>query len=225
MVAIRGPGWGLAPCLVDLIEECDELAPNRSTISDGSVGDLSHQARTSDHNPDDGWVCAVDVTDDKANGCDADLLARHIVARRDPRVKYVIWNGTIAKSFTDSAGHKAWTPYPYTGTNAHEKHTHVSVHNTAAARNDLTAWWPQTEPAPPAAPVEDDDMRQIVKGDGTGVSKAVAARWYITDGLTARHVNDREEAGVLVFAGLAKWDDGEAFVWPQAVVNDLVKVT
>lgn len=37
MVAIRGPGWGLAPCLVDLIAECDELAPNRSTISDGSM--------------------------------------------------------------------------------------------------------------------------------------------------------------------------------------------
>lgn len=163
MVAVRGPGWGLAPCLVDLIHECDELAPNRSTISDGSVGDSAHAARTSDHNPEDGWVCAVDVTDDKAGGCDADLLARHLVASRDPRVKYLIWNGTIVKSYVDSAGHPAWQPYPYTGTNAHEKHTHISVHNTAAARNDLSPWWPQDEP--PAVTPEEIDML-IVKATG-----------------------------------------------------------
>lgn len=147
MVAISGTGWRLAPCLVDLIKQCDDLFPNRSTASDGSIGDAAHASRASDHNPADGWVCAVDVTDDKANGCDADLLAQHIVASRDPRVKYVIWNRTIAKSYA-SNGVPAWQPYPYTGTNAHDKHTHVSVHNTAAARNDLSAWWP----------IEEDDM-------------------------------------------------------------------
>ena len=149
MVAIRGAGWGLAPCLVNLVEECDEIAPNRSTVSDGSIGDPAHAARVSDHNPDDGWVCAVDITDDKANGCDADLLARHIVARQDPRVKYVIWNNTIA-------GPPTWTPRPYTGINPHTTHTHVSVHNTAEARNDLDPWWPQLEPAPPTPPPEDE---------------------------------------------------------------------
>lgn len=164
MVALSGTGWRLAPCLVRLIEECDDLFPNRSTVSDGSIGDLSHQVRTSDHNPDDGWVCAVDVTDDKADGCDADLLARHIVASRDPRVKYVIWNGTIVKSYVDPAGHRAWEPYPYTGTNPHDKHTHISVHNTSAARNDLSPWWPQNEPAP-VTPSEDDDML-IIKASG-----------------------------------------------------------
>lgn len=141
MVALSGTGWRLAPSLVALIDECDQRASDRSTASDGSIGDTAHAARDSDHNPADGWVTAVDVTDDKAGGCDADALAHLIVARRDPRVKYVIWNRTIAKSYVDGKGTPAWQPQPYTGLNAHEKHTHVSVHNTAAARNDTGPWW------------------------------------------------------------------------------------
>jgi len=156
MVAVSGSGWRLAPCLDALICEADKLYPNRSTVSDGSIGDQAHATRASDHNPDDGWVCAVDVTDDKANGCDADLLAQHIVASRDPRVKYVIWNRTIAKSYANR-GLAAWTPQPYTGTNAHEKHTHVSVHNTATARNDTSAWWPQEDDMP----LSDADLDKI----------------------------------------------------------------
>ena len=147
MVALSGRGWKLAPCLVALIKECDRLYPSRSIASDGSIGDPAHASRASDHNPSDGWVCAVDITDDKAHGCDADHLAQHLVASRDPRVKYVIWNRTIVKSYA-SGGHPAWTPYPYTGTNAHDKHTHISVHNTAGSRDDLRPWWG----------VEEDDM-------------------------------------------------------------------
>lgn len=157
MVATSGTGWKLAPCLVALIEECDRLFPDRTRISDGSIGDQAHASRTSDHNPADGWVCAVDVTDDKADGCDADLLAQHLVASRDPRVKYVIWNRTIAKSYA-SGGVPAWQPHPYTGVNAHEKHTHVSVHNTAAARGDLSAWWPYEEDD---MPLSDADLLKV----------------------------------------------------------------
>lgn len=149
MVALSGTGWRLAPCLVALVEETDRLAPNRSTLSDGSIGDPAHAARTSDHNPAGGFVCAVDITDDKDGGCDADLLARHLVASRDPRIKYVIWNRTIA-------GPPAWTPRIYDGVNAHEKHTHVSVHNTAVARADKSPWWPQSQPTP--NPPETDAM-------------------------------------------------------------------
>lgn len=154
MVAVSGSGWKLAPCLVALINECDRLFPQRSHASDGSVGDLSHQSRDSDHNPSDGWVCAVDVTDDKAHGCDADLLAQHLVASKDPRVKYVIWNRTIAKSYPNR-GLPAWTPQPYTGTNAHDKHTHISVHNTSAARDRVAPWWPTPDE-------EDDGMSEAL---------------------------------------------------------------
>lgn len=144
MVATSGAGWKLAPCLVALIDQADALFPNRSTASDGSIGDAAHAARESDHNPADGWVCAVDITDDKANGCDADLLAQHIVASRDPRVKYVIWNDTVVRSY-DKPGLSAWTPEEYLGTNPHVTHTHVSVHNTASALDDTSDWWPNRE--------------------------------------------------------------------------------
>lgn len=142
MVAISGNGWRLAPCLIALFQETDRLYPNRSTVSDGSIGDQAHASRASDHNPADGWVYAADVTDDKANGCDADLLAQHLVASRDPRVKYVIWNQTIAKSYP-SRGVPAWQPQPYTGANPHDKHTHISV--LADKRTDLRSWWPTQE--------------------------------------------------------------------------------
>lgn len=146
MVATGGSGWRLAPCLIALIRECDRLYPSRSIASDGSIGDQAHAGRgsASDHNPSNGWVCAVDVTDDKAHGCDADLLARHLVASRDPRIKYVIWNGTIVKSY-QSNGVPAWQPQPYTGINAHDRHTHVSVHNVPEARDDVRPWWPTRE--------------------------------------------------------------------------------
>ncbi len=152
MVALSGSGWKLAPSLIALIEETDRRSPRRRKTSDGSIGDQAHSARQSDHNPANGWVCAVDITDDKAGGCDADLLARHVVAARDPRVKYVIWNRTIVKSYS-SNGKPAWTPYPYTGSNPHDSHTHISVHNTLAGRDDRRAWWSATP-----SPQEDSDM-------------------------------------------------------------------
>jgi hypothetical protein len=145
MVATSGPGWQLAPCLAALVKETDRLFPHRSTASDGSIGDQAHASRASDHNPASGWVCAVDITDDKAHRCDADLLAQHLVASRDPRVKYVIWNGTIVKSYRDSKGVTAWQPQPYTGINAHEKHTHISVHNDPISRANTGPWWPQED--------------------------------------------------------------------------------
>jgi hypothetical protein len=71
--------------------------------------------------------------------------------------------------------------------------------------------------APAPQPPEDDDVRKIVKGDQSG-------EWWITDGILKRHVNDRTEAKGLAFNGLALLDNGEAFVWPQALVDDITVV-
>jgi hypothetical protein len=145
MVATSGSGWRLAPCLVELFEEADRRKPTRSRVSDGSIGDLAHSTRESDHNPADGWVTAGDLDDD---GDSADLgvrlLRQHLVASTDPRVKYLIHEGTIWKAY-ENRGLPAWTPQPYTGVNAHAKHLHVSVWNTAEARDDLSPWWPTDE--------------------------------------------------------------------------------
>lgn len=153
MVAISGSGWRLAPCLVELFEEADKRDPNRDRTSDGTIGDVAHSARTSDHNPDDGWVCAADIDDDddQANP-GVDLLRAHLVATQDPRVKYLIRNGTIWKAYANN-GLPAWTPQVYTGLNDHSHHLHISVWNTAEARNDLSPWWPAPQPQPAPLPI------------------------------------------------------------------------
>ena len=140
------PAWRLAPALVALRDEADELAPNRSRESDGTIGDPSHAARSSDHNPDrDGWVDALDLTHDPAGGFDAHAWADHIAARGDHRVSYLISRGRIHNPGRDKPGR--WRPYP--GANRHDKHLHVSVLD--AHRHDTRPWLTGT-PSPPPNP-------------------------------------------------------------------------
>lgn len=94
------------------------------------MGDLRHQALPSDHNDGN----AFDLTHDPANGCDAHRLVHELVARRDPRVKYVISNRQIWSTLLAAKG---WRPY--SGSNPHTKHAHVSI--TWAARGDTSPWW------------------------------------------------------------------------------------
>lgn len=159
MVATSGPGWLLAPCLKLMFDEADKRDPNRDRTSDGSIGDAAHAVRESDHNPADGWVCGADIDDDndQANP-GVDLLRAHLVATKDPRVKYLIRNGTIWKAY-ENRGLPPWTPQVYTGLNDHSHHLHISVWNTTEARNDLSPWWPKpTPPALPIAATEDEPM-------------------------------------------------------------------
>lgn len=134
MVALSGTSrtgpWRLARPGAVLVGQVDALHPGRTRASDGSIGDASHAARPSDHNPAPGpdsanWVTAVDITTvDDPNGTGAgprypwadDLVAAVI---RDQRVAYVIDSGRI---FTPGAG---WAPY--NGPDPHTNHVHVST--------------------------------------------------------------------------------------------------
>jgi hypothetical protein len=165
MVATSGSNWRLAPSLIAMWEEANRLAPRRSRAADGSIGDAAHSARLSDHNPADGWVCAVDLTHDPVDGWDAHARARMLVARHDHRIKYVISNGQIARSYNTSSV-AAWTWGPYTGANAHLSHAHFSVHNTTTARNDVSAWWPSTPNPDPITELED-----ILMADPRGAAR------------------------------------------------------
>lgn len=110
--------WKLSPALVTLRRQYNDLYPNRSKASDGTVGDLAHQKTPSDHNPDkNGIVKAFDLTHDPAHGVDCNKESEKVL--KDKRVNYVIWNRRIAY-FGGS-----WQPY--SGKNPHTKHMHISV--------------------------------------------------------------------------------------------------
>lgn len=133
-MAKNGRKWRLAEALVKLREQVNALAPRRSKASDGTIGDVAHAGRKSDHNPDArGIVCAIDITHDPAGGMDAGQLAETLRLRRDRRIKYVIFNKRIFSSAVS-----AWEWRPYTGANAHKKHVHISVMTDAV--NDALPW-------------------------------------------------------------------------------------
>jgi hypothetical protein len=172
MVATSGNLWRLSPSLVRLMDETDERAPERSTASDGSIGDAAHASRDSDHNPKaprpPGWVDAVDITDDDAHGCDVAVLAHHLVAKKDSRVKYLIHKGTIWKGYPNR-GYPAFAPQPYTGASPHTNHLHVSI--TEIARTSTASWWPPAVPPEPPVVIpipisqERERMAYMIKQD------------------------------------------------------------
>lgn len=141
--------WRVAKSLILLRDEVNKAAPVRNKASDGTIGDPRHLSRKSDHNPDHrGIVCALDITHDPANGCDAHEIAEAIASSKDFRLGYVISNGRIANpAYNDGKWRR------YTGSNPHTKHCHISVHHDV----DNEAPWdiydaiggPMPEPVPP----------------------------------------------------------------------------
>jgi len=120
----------LSPALVRLRAEVNALWPGRSKASDGWIGDTSHAARKSDHNPDysaAGIVRAIDVTN---NGINVDAFISSVI--RDARCRYVISRGRI---WTRENG---WQRY--TGANAHNHHVHVSVRTGGGYDMQVHSW-------------------------------------------------------------------------------------
>lgn len=139
--------WRLARSLATLRDQLNTAHPERSKVSDGTIGDAAHAHTVSDHNPDRGGVVrALDVTDDPEQGLSAEWLAEVLRAARDPRVKYIISNRRIASSY-EANGRPAWAWRPYAGLNAHKSHVHVSV-VAGDAGDDGRPWRITAAPAP-----------------------------------------------------------------------------
>lgn len=139
--------WKRCKALIQLVSQVNAAYPGRDTSSDGSVGDADHASRDSDHNP---WV--IDPADNvgvvTAQDIDEDLnetthsikgIVDAIVASRDIRVKYVIYEGQMCRSYP-AHGLKAWEWGPYTGKNAHKHHAHISVKAEKEFWNDDSPW-------------------------------------------------------------------------------------
>ena len=155
-------GWRVAASLELLRAEINEIAPLRSTKSDGAIGDKAHRASASDHNPNDAnVVCARDFTHNPGRGADMHRISRRIVAVLPPALKYVIWDHQIWSRARASEG---WRPY--SGSNPHTKHMHVSVGrgpdgDSTGPYDDMTPWGLLAAAPKPTAPAATDWSEEI----------------------------------------------------------------
>lgn len=119
--------WFAAPVVLSLRDEVNRLFPHRDKASDGIIGDPSHAARVSEHNPC--WTCtgkfqgivrAIDVDSGPDGDPNHDLVRELLNAViGDPRVWYVISNRII---YSRTYG---WAARAYIG-DPHTNHAHIS---------------------------------------------------------------------------------------------------
>jgi len=196
--------WRTARSLDVGLDEINRAAPRRSKISDGSIGDTAHSSRVSDHNPNPaGVVRARDFTHDPANGFDCnkfaaavgDLLGKHPALGSGA---YVIWNRRIKSTDRLSEG---WRPY--TGSNPHDKHAHVSVATAASGYDNTQPWGVMGAPEP-----EDDmaspEVKQQLNEIQQTAAKTLEELRAFRRGKTA---SDKKVKALLRKAIESGWDD------------------
>jgi hypothetical protein len=117
-----------APAAIAALRQATALRPKRKKASDGLLPSKEHvhQNPNSDHNS--GY--AVDITHDIVNGVDCAVAFENL--KKDPRVKYLIFNGRI---WSKEKGIRE-----YTGPNRHTKHLHISIKETCG--DDTSPWFP-----------------------------------------------------------------------------------
>jgi hypothetical protein len=102
----------------------------------GTIADAAHQAAGhSDHIPEaDGSVDAADfMVGGVVTRADVDQLVAQLVAGRDPRIAYLIWQRRIISSTV-----APWEWRTYSGADPHTGHAHLSVNDLH--ENDLSPW-------------------------------------------------------------------------------------
>jgi hypothetical protein len=122
----------VAASLQQLLAEVNAEWPGRDKTSDGAIGDLSHMARRSDHNPDPPVIGVIRARDFDKDGMDPYRLVN--VAIKDSRTNYVIHAGRIWQRVY------GFSPRVYTGPNAHHGHVHISIRHGREYENDRTPW-------------------------------------------------------------------------------------
>jgi hypothetical protein len=152
----------LAICLATLRAQFDACFPGRSKVSDGWIGDVRHAQRQSFHNPDaNGVVRALDVTHDPTHGVDIDVVTDQLVTSHDYRILELIANGMYW-----SAKNPHWVPY--TGSNPHRKHFHISCVSTVAGGDDSSPWNLAIFAAPSPTPAPSPGGRPTLSAGSSG---------------------------------------------------------
>jgi len=116
------------PAAISVLRQATALRPKRKKISDGLLPSAAHLAAspTSEHNTGFG----VDLTHDPAFGINGHEVYAHL--KSDPRVKYLIFKGRI---WSAEKGDN-----PYTGSNSHSHHVHISIKEGYG--KDTSPWFP-----------------------------------------------------------------------------------
>lgn len=134
--------------LNNLLAEINAIAPDRDKASDGAVGDQAHATGPSSHNPDETGVPedrdADSINEVRGRDFDADLrrpgltmemVCQYLVAgcraARITWIKYIIFNKRIW------AASDGFVQRPYSGSNPHDKHMHVSCKPDTASENNV----------------------------------------------------------------------------------------
>lgn len=131
------PAWYLNPALTRFRNEVNARWPNRDKASDGTIGDLAHQATSSDHNPDpDGSVDAWDMDN---NGLDVNAVIA--AAIKHESIAYIIYNRRIT-SRNQAGGLGTW--HPYSGASPHTEHVHFNTRESH--ENSTKPWFTTTTP-------------------------------------------------------------------------------
>lgn len=123
------------PAAKSVLRQATALKPKREKASDGLLPSAAHvkQNPNSDHNS--GY--AVDLTHDPVFGISGDDVFFEL--QKDYRVKYLIFKGRI---WSADKGNR-----PYTGSNPHNKHVHISIKESYG--NDTSPWFPWLGKAKP----------------------------------------------------------------------------
>lgn len=136
--------WRQAKCLIVLKDEINKQFPNRDKESDGAIGNEEHQARESDHNPDENDVVKAQDFDEDLLGPDnpvgqekmAEICAYLVKISKegDLRINYIIYEKMIYSRVRN------FEPKEYTGSNEHKHHMHVSCSPLPYVYDSIAPW-------------------------------------------------------------------------------------
>jgi hypothetical protein len=120
------------PAAIAVLRQATAISPGRKKASDGLLPSAAHikQSPTSDHNT--GY--AVDLTHDPESGVDCSDIFEKL--KEDKRVNYLIFNKKIWSKDKARLGNR-----PYTGSNPHTKHLHISINNGYGDDTSPWFWW------------------------------------------------------------------------------------
>ena len=212
---VRRP-WQVVPSLSQLLVQVDAAYPIRHA-ADGTAAGQGHFNTNpkSDHTPDiNGDVRAGDIGEVVEN--DAFNVAESIRLSKDSRIKYVIHERRIFSSYNHSAG-APFTWRPYSGSNPHSSHVHVSVLRSNQANKSP---WDIGNGESPTAPLPEEDDMELIKAHQTALNEGgfVGANGLrlVVDGLlgpnTQHALNSQAKAAASDTTGLSQDQSDDRYV-------------